>query len=98
MALDKIYPIHKGDLTISAEVKSAFLNNFATYYERIEDYNMASTMEGEAIKLDEEAQDVIGSAADCNNKTVFLLNLKKYKEAYKFSAKALVLLEPIVNI
>ena len=50
----------------------------------------------EAIKLDSESHDDIASAVDYNNKTVLLLNLQKYQDAYKCCKRSLLLLEPIV--
>ena len=95
-ALEKINVIHKSDLTISAEVKSAFLNTYAAYYEKIEDYTLAIMMIDEALKVDNESKDTVASAIDYNNKAVFLMNLKKYRDAYKCNTKSLGLLEHIV--
>jgi hypothetical protein len=58
---------------------------------------MALTMMEEALKLDLESRDDIACAIDYNNKTVLLLNLHKYQDAYKWSKRSLLLLEPIVE-
>ena len=98
LVLDKINPVYKSDFSISPEVKGAFFTNSSAFYERTENYAMASMMIDEAIRLDTESHDDIACAVDYNNKAVLLLNLKKSSEAYKCSKKALVLLEPLVYL
>ena len=95
--LEKLNPINKSDLTINSEMKSAFYNNYASFYELSADYDMAISMIDEAIKIDTEAKDNISRAIDYNNKSVILSNLKHYEDAYKLSKKSLLLYEPIVN-
>ena len=94
--LDKINQIPKSDPTVSPDIKSAYFNNFAAYYERVEDYSLAMVMIDEAIKFDAESHDDIACAVGYNNKTVLLLNLQKYQDAYKACKRALLLLEPIL--
>ena len=93
--LEKLNPIYKSDLTLSTELKSAFFNNYASYYKKTEDYNAALELLEEAIKLDADSD--IALAVDCNNKAVLLMSMGKYKEAYRVSKRALVSLEPVVN-
>lgn len=95
-ALDKLHSVYKGDLTINSEVKSAFLNNLAAYYERTEDYASAITVIEEAIKADKKLKDNVACAIDYNNKAVFLMSLNNFSEAYDCSAKALGFLEHTV--
>lgn len=92
--LEKLNPIYKSDLTLGVELKSAFLNNCASYYKKMEDYEAAVCAMDEAMKLDADAG--IALAVDCNNKAVLLMDMGKHKEAYKVSKRALVLLEPVV--
>lgn len=77
-------------------MKSAYFNNYAAYYEKTEEYSLALVMADEAIKLDTEAHDDIACAVDFNNKTVLLLSIQKYQDAYKCCKRALILLEQIV--
>jgi len=92
-ALDKLNSVYKGDLTINAEIKSSFLNNFAGYYERIEDYASSIAILEEALKIDKLTKDYLTCAIDYNNKAVLLLNMNNFNEAYECSQKALNLLE-----
>lgn len=96
-SLDKLNTVYKGDLTIKTEIKSSFLNNFAAYYERVEDLPSAITMLDEAVKIDRKVKDNIACAIDYNNKSVFLMNMNNFSEAYDCSKKALGFLEHTVN-
>lgn len=103
--MEKIKQIHKSDLTISPILRSSLICNYASYYQkycqnlnffRAEEYSMALVMIEEALKLDLNSQDDVASAVDYNNKTVILLSMQNFQDAYKWCKKSLLLLEPIV--
>lgn len=64
---------------------------------RIGDYEQAIVMIDYAIALDSMAHDDIACSIDYNNKTVILMNMEKYEEAYSYSTKAVKLMEKIVR-
>jgi len=85
-------------MSINIEIRRAFFNNYAAYYEKVGNYSMASIMTDKAITIDIESHDDISSAIDYNNKSVMLLKLSKWNEARKSLKQALLLLEPIVHL